>query len=204
MAAVESLQQDLVTSDLDIKSPPQAARAALLGKECNVHPCGLMSPANVGMSHLQYMLSYPEMYNVKKTLVQEFIQEFYSMLWDEDSGFSQQLEFQILPKSQIEKAFVTVEVSPGCRGEAKVPLIQPMHISATGDMTTSTSVFVSHPDAAAVRRKELADFFMKLDPKHHIQKADMEARLNQKGNQALRATTKNLAVGLPVFRVMVI
>ena len=81
---------------------------------------------------------------------------------------------------------------------------QPMHISATGDMTTSTSVFVSHPDAAAVRRKELADFFMKLDPKHHIQKADMEARLNQKGNQALRATTKNLAVGLPVFRVMVI
>lgn len=204
MAAVESLQQDLVTGDLDIRNPPETTRDALLGKVCNVHPCGLMSPANVGMSHLQYMLSYPSMYNVQKSLVQEFIREFYTMLWNEDSPYGQQLEFSVLHKVQQEKAFVSIEVSPGCRTESKVPMVVPFKKTVQGDQSRVTSVFVAHPDAAAIRRKELAAFFSKLDPKHHIQAKDMESRLNLKGAQALRETAKNLAQGLPVFRVLVI
>ena len=93
MAALEHLQEELNLGDLDIKNPPETARDGLLGIKCNVHPCGLMASSNVGVAHLQYMLNYPQAYNVQKSLVQEFIREFYTILWDENSIHRKQLEF---------------------------------------------------------------------------------------------------------------
>ena len=60
-------------------------------------------------------------------------------------------------------------MSPGCASEGKLPLVFANKEAVDGDLKSTQSVFVRHPDAGATRRKELAAFFARQDPTHHIQ-----------------------------------
>jgi hypothetical protein len=204
--ALETLEKELSEPELDLLEPRDAVRAQLLGKECpdgDKDTCGLMNPANVGVAHLKLMLEFSNTYHVSKEVVRGCIRAFYSLLWDGDDALSKQLNFTVLDTKHTEGAWVNVRVSKGCREEMKVPLITPRKDTSSGDVKSSSSIFLSHPDAASVRRRQLADWFAQQDPKHHVQADALFAQLERAGMAALSETARHLARGMPIYTVTV-
>ena len=205
-------------------------RARLLGA-CPagvVGPCGLLNPDNVGDLHLRAMAKYPGRYLVSNRIVALFTQAFYSLLWadadardygDGDTGDGGgrsaagnarssttssiaaaaarggQLLLEIYPGKRFhtERAVVNIRTSEGCRAAGLSPLINVR--------TRAASIFVDHPSATEMRREELADFFAKQNPGHHVLASDMVQRMQRIGLRGYLNTVARIAQGLPVYDV---
>ena len=145
----------------------------------------------------------PFIYILRCTYLFVFWDLFRRYFRDGDDALSKQLNFTVLDTKHTEGAWVNVRVSKGCREEMKVPLITPRKDTSSGDAKSSSSIFLSHPDAASVRRRQLADWFARQDPKHHVQADALFAQLERAGMAALSETARHLARGMPIYTVTV-
>lgn len=60
---------------------------------------------------------------------------------------------------------------------------------------------MSHPYAAEAHRAELAEFFAKQNPGHHVMATDMLAQLQRVGLTGYLSTVARVAKGLPIYDV---
>eukprot|EP00971_Amphidinium_carterae_P256359 5090260-Amphidinium_carterae.1 len=150
--AVAHLEAELPVENLDLNNPQsQAKDAGLLLK--------LSEFENHGDSHIRLMLKQPEWFELPDYLVPMVLKSYYTALWrqnlDDTSPFykSPRLKLVVLRGAANPGAFLEVSSGQFCEGVGVAPAVQP-HAG-------STSLLVSHLDAASARREELATFFSK-------------------------------------------
>lgn len=80
---------------------------------------------NIGDLHIKLLLSESQNYSVNKTLVEYFIQSFYSLLWDKTSStsLSSKLYLDVLAGDHNESAFVEIKTDIACLRSNRAPLI---------------------------------------------------------------------------------
>ncbi len=105
---------------------------------------------------MKLMMLHPGVYKIDTKTISSFIKVFYSNLWDGPEEVKKQLQFEVLSASRLrnEKALVNVMVPLGCQNEKEMPLIKVRQ--------PSQSIFVYHPQAADIRRQELASYFASI------------------------------------------
>ncbi len=154
----------------------------------------IASYKNLGDAHLRLLLKYPELYGIRKELVEDFIRVFYKTLWDnkgDNEIYSSKINLDILNGEHTESAFVEVRSNDSCQNLQLAPLIKTKN--------KKISVYVDHLDAVSFIREDLAKFFSekavmfdaKIDPEI------MHKRLNHHGFVSLETTGSFIAKGLP-------
>lgn len=185
--AVVEIEKELLIEGLNIVRP----RANLIDPLLNV----IASYKNLGDAHLRLLLKYPELYGIRKELVEDFIRVFFKTLWNKEGEtneiYSSKINLDILNGEHSESAFVEVRSNDSCQNLQLAPLIK------TKDK--KISVFVDHLDAVSFLREDLAKFFSEkatmFDAK--IDSEIMHKRLNHHGFVSLETTGSFIAKGLP-------
>ena len=190
-----------------LRKPPEANKEELLRY--------LISPENVGCTHLKKILKNPEYYSIRKELIQSLITAFYEILWDKDSSTIQtdehrknniaesntnsnlqkKLKLEGLVGARQETAFIEVRMNEACGKAGIAPLI------AGRSQDRKLSVFVNHIEAVGVRRKQLAKFFAEQVNRHQepIEWETLYNRMNKHGLAFLEVTGSYVAKNLPFF-----
>lgn len=185
--SILQMERDMEYEGLNIKKP----RAGIMEKLKEQ----IILPENTGDSHLRLMLKYPDLYGIRKDLVEDFIKVFYETLWAdegaENSVYSSKLNLDILKGEHQESAFVEVRSNDSCQHLQLAPLIK------TKDK--NISVFVDHLDAVSFLRENLSKFFSDKAKMYGatIDKEVMHKRLNHHGFINLEITGSYIAKGLP-------
>lgn len=205
--AIRHLEAEMPIENLDLRAPPEHAKAALLEKLTEVE--------NHGDSHIRMLLKKPEWFQLSEFLVPMAVKAFYTLLWQQNSDFDstpQDVRFQDsqkdaksmlqkTPKLKLEvlagqsspMAFLEVSSGELCHSGGVAPMLTPR--------TQQRSVLISHLDAVSLRRDELATFFTRIanaSPRK-INKDQMHQRLDRHGILALETTGSRVAAGLPFY-----
>jgi len=198
---VEGLQDELRVTGLDLASPRANKRAQLLGTKCDGKgPCGLMDASNIGPLQLKHMMMTPGKYLIRLELIQHFISAFFMTLWERGKPGHGQVALETLPadKYHNEGAVAHVEVSDGCAGEGRAPLLMQETKMVHGK---EISLYIVLADAVRARREELAKFFVGTDVGAKIDEEDMLHQLDTLGERAFANTIQDVATEIPVFNV---
>lgn len=185
--ALDHLEADSglqVTIDM-LRSPPEANKKDLLQF--------LMKPDNTGCSHIKRMLKMPDFYSIRLEIVQMFLSSYFSVLWDRENPLRARLLLERLVGNHDEGAFLEVRSNEACQTAQIAPLIKPKN--------EGKSLFVNHIDAASIRRKQLAKFFVN-EINHHQQPLDIDTmhhRMNKHGLAFLEVTGSYIAKNLPFY-----
>lgn len=210
--ATEKLKADIEEDRaFDLNGPPDALKKKILGLDCKTQPCGLANPANIGIRHIKEMMKDADRqenqmngqmnangYMVPKNLLVETIRAAFTVLWDENSPLKQVMKYTTVPKSSTEeKAFVMFNVASGCRAKGFSPAIPVKN-------SMGASIFAYHPDAVAVRRHELCDFFERMDTSGHVKKDAMCRQLERQGNLHLTLSARSMSKNMPTYSVNIL
>merc|ERR1711977_354037 len=93
-------------TELDMDMPAEELRESLLLR--------VTAPEFVGCQHIRGMLKNPEMYAVRKGLVENFIRSFFHILWNQYHPMQNKLSLQVLKGNRVERAVVKVKTSEWC------------------------------------------------------------------------------------------
>lgn len=180
-----------------LRKPPEANKEELLRY--------LISPENVGCTHLKKILKNPEYYSIRKELIQSLITAFYEILWDKNNSstaessanrnLQKKLKLDGLVGTRQETAFIEVRMNEACGKAGIAPLI------AGRSQDRKLSVFVNHIEAVGIRRKQLAKFFAEKVNRHQepIEWETLYNRMNKHGLAFLEVTGSYVAKNLPFF-----
>lgn len=192
--AVENLGKLLRIERLDLTdSPPNQDMKNSLLKE-------LTLPDNIGSEHFRKLMKKPDKYNTRKGLTEMVIRAFFKTIWDKAQvpPIQKKLRFVVLEGQNLEKAFVKIQTTADCANTGIAPLIAPK--------TSDSSMYVVHPQAVAVMRQELSNFFADQDPK--VDSARFMDNMNELGNRHLEKDMEYLARSaekkIPVWNVNII
>lgn len=184
--AVHRLESVLPSENLDLTAPPERAKSiGLLDKLADID--------NQGDSHFRLLLKRPDWYELHPELTPMVLKAFYTLLWQQNRETPAKLQLRVLAGESDPQAFMEVSCGGQCKQQAAAPMLRPKE--------GQQSVFVSHLDAASIRRQELASFFAKVSrstPRKISQKT-LHARLDRHGWSALETTGSRIAAGLPFF-----
>lgn len=187
-AAATSLASAVGTSsDLDLSSPPEEARPALLLR--------LVAPEFVGNEHLKWQLHYPKTYATRRALVEQAVRSFYGILWNRHHPSHAVVQLDTLSGQRAERAVVHVHTSHWCATEQGLAPALPA--KARGG-----SMLVFHPDAVAARRDALVKY-LAATVSPPVDRADLGGRVRTLGDGQAALTEKSLAGMLRSYTLMV-
>jgi len=185
-SAVQHIQQQLQIEGLNIADPAASIRDDVFKL--------LSEPENVGDLHLKLLLRNPDWYHLDPHLTGHAIRAFYRVLWDQSSPLRGKLDLKVLTGDHNPAAFVEVSTSQKCDKAGMAPKLIPR--------SKGKSLFLSHLDAASMRRTELANFFATKVGAMLPEKVNadqLQHRLDRHGWQALEVTGSRVAKGLPFY-----
>lgn len=148
----------------------------------------LLQPTHVGCGHLRLLLEEPKTYQVRRTLVEEVLRNFYLRLWGGDA----RLILDILDGAHQEVAVARIRTTHGAKD---LVTTCPRH----GVM----ELFVYHPDAVAWLHTHHAKFLAKAGLISETRIPECIQAQQRLGEIQLEATLERLAPDLPVFDVAV-
>lgn len=187
-AALNSVEKEIGVEGVNLVNPKDSLKDALLQL--------LVQPDGVGDLHLKNMLSYPELYSIKPTALELFIEVFYQTLWDETNALSALLYLEVLPKEHNETAFLDIRTYEECSVLQVAPLIVPRNGNSD-----NLSLFVNHLDAVNVKRAQLSGFFAEKVARSQdgISPERFLGRLKHHGLNFLDVTGSLIAHDLPFY-----
>jgi hypothetical protein len=123
------------------------------------------------------------------------------MMWNEEEEGKQQLVLEVFAGFHNETAFVEIRNGEACNVEQLSPLVAPRDAGAT-----SPAILVNHLDAVAIRRRQIAEFFVDKIARNGmgITIEKMLGRLNHHGLYFLDATGRYIASGLPFYTITLV
>ena len=143
--AVDHLEKELDTENLDLKNPPADVQESLLD--------ALKSPENQGDQHISLLLQHPDIYSIEPMIVKHFIEAFYNILWDHHNDNHRHLTLRILEGHHQETAFIEIKNEEQCLVEHTSPVVP------TTNSDNDSTYYINHLDAVVIRRAQLAKFF---------------------------------------------
>lgn len=188
-AAAASLASAVGISDpeIDLSSPPEEARPALLLR--------LVAPEFVGSEHMRWLLRYPKTYATRRPLVEQAIRSFYGILWNPHHPSHAALRLDTVSGQRAERAVVRVHASHWCAAEQGLAPALPTK-------TPAGSIFVYHPDAVATRRDALVRY-LSVASSTPVDRADFGGRVRTLGDGQAALTEKALAGMLRGYSLIV-
>ena len=186
-AAVTSLGAAVGVADLDMSSPPEEARGALLLR--------VIAPEFVGNEHLKWQLHYPKTYATRRPLVEQVVRAFYGILWNKYHPSYATVRLHAMSGQRAERAVVPVHTSHWCGGEQGLAPILP-------SKSRGGSVFVYHPDAVAMRRDALVRYLSAVAAPA-VDRIELGARVRTLGDGQAALTEKSLAGMLRSYSLLV-
>jgi len=189
--AIQHLEAEAPLENLDLRSPPDHAKASLLKQLTEVE--------NHGDSHIRLLLKKPEWFQLSEYLVPMAVKSFYTLLWQQNSDArsplykAPKLNLEVLVGQSDPTAFLEVASSDLCHSGGVAPMLIPR--------SAERSVLISHLDAVSHRREELASFFTRVanaSPRK-INKDQLHQRMDRHGWLALEETGSRIAASLPFY-----
>ena len=143
----------------------------------------LVHPDYVGCGHLAEMLREPEVYGVRRGLVEETMRTFFRLLWKGNSG----LMLEALEGRHEEQSVVVVPSCGGAAAGATCSLLTPK---------TASSHFVLHPDAAEYVRTSMVRMAHAARQGRDGTVESLTFVANELADRQLQATVHRLAADL--------
>lgn len=98
--AVDHIEKTIDEYGIDIQSPRSDIQDSIVQI--------ISEPNNIGDVHFKTLLNQYQKLNIRKALIQIFIQVYYRMLWDKSEPYSGKLKLEQLVGSHQEDAFIDV------------------------------------------------------------------------------------------------
>ncbi|HMV70310.1 MAG TPA: hypothetical protein PKA64_25945, partial [Myxococcota bacterium] len=160
------------------QSPPEPVREALLEH--------LVRPEHMGCGHLRFVMT-DDRYSVRPGLVEAVLRAFHRLRW---SG-APELEWVVLGGDHVEGAVMEVVLDTDLRAWSRIPLVSPQ--------VDGLQSFVSHPQVTEYVRRGTAAFLAEIGAVDSAER--LLPRICDLGAAQLGHTLRQLALGLPVFRL---
>jgi rhodanese-related sulfurtransferase len=164
-----------------MRKPPLAVRDAVLEH--------LVNPAHVGCGHLRLSMLNPDVYEVRREVLESFLRAFFRQRW----GGTDEAEFVMVGGDHGEGAIVQVTLDEQLYPHTKIPLISPAF--------EGLQMFVLHPQIAAHLRRFRAGFLVSELPELELNVDALADVICELGKRQLEATATRLAGGLPIYEV---
>eukprot|EP00941_MAST-03F_sp_MAST-3F-sp1_P002017 g2017.t1 len=190
--ALAWVQKEAGLSDwFDPTNPPPALRPMLLKL--------LTKPEAIGSILFRKIALYPDLFNVRKGMVEMFYECLYEILWDPDEKLNRKIRYYVLhtPGARRESAYVEFDTSPSCQEEGRFPIFPPF--------SDGISMFVYHPKAIEQHRDLTASFLQSVTG-GNLQPERVAEELKTKGKLWREVVEKELEplAGLPHYRVTIL
>ena len=118
----------------------------------------LIKADNQGDRHLKNLLKNPNLYSIRKELVQMFLISFFKILWNDSSSLREKLHLENLVGVPQEQAFLEIRNNEICEEMDLAPRI--FARKKFEDENRTIQVFVNHIDAVSQQRKSMTNFFL--------------------------------------------
>lgn len=188
-AAVDNIKEQANDNDVNILQPPARLVDTLLSK--------ITQPENIGSIHLKMMMKSPNDYKISKTLVQNAIKAFYSLLWKpKNSQSGVKLKLDVLTGSPNEEGFLTLRPGAICTTSNDGPLLAPQDKNG--------SYYVADIDSVQTRRAQMAYYFSKIVGALEgleIATDTFFNDLNRWGTSFLEVTGTKIGADLPFYSI---
>jgi rhodanese-related sulfurtransferase len=160
-----------------------------------LHPLLLQiasDPAHIGCGHLRHALLNPREYGVRTELAQSLIRTFFRTRWTDSAD----CEYVPLDGAHSEAAVLNIRLEDDVKAFSMIPLVTP----AVGQV----QAFVNHPQVASYIRRQLAEYLVAqrdvfVRPPSAL---DLHVEMEHLARVQLQATLGRIALGLPVFDVV--
>ncbi len=179
----EQVRSPEVTFDL-IAAPPPELRSRLLPY--------LVDPRHVGCGHLRSLLTSPELYRVRKDLVESIVMAFFELHW----ARSHDTNFVALDGEHRELALLNVHTPSPLRDDTLVPSLCPANDGG--------AFFVNHVAALRYLRSKTVALLLRKELHARLERVaadDVLLELERLGERHLTTTLERLAPGLPRRRI---
>lgn len=138
--AVEHIEKEIDEYGINIQNPRNDIQDSIIEI--------IAEPNNIGDVHFKTLLNQYQKVNVRKGLIDTFIEVFYRMLWDKNSSYSKKLKLEQLVGSHQEAAFLDIRNDKNCNA----PVLK------AKDKDLGVSVYYNHHEASKARRSQIASY----------------------------------------------